>query len=69
MDRWKPRIAEAGELILLGVAVYFLDIWAVLIYAIWRLAGRSLLYHSRTTNSEFRNDLDRDRLRGTTSGF
>ena len=69
MNKWKPRIAEVGELLLLGVAVYLLDVFGVLIYAIWRLAGRSMLYHSRSTNSDFRNELDKDRLRGTTSGF
>ena len=68
MAKWRPRLTEAGELILLGIAVYFLDVFGVLIYAIWRLAGRSLLHHSRR-NRDFRNDLDKEQLRSTTSGF
>lgn len=64
----RARLAEVGELVVLGVAVYFLDIFGVLIYAIWRLAGRSLLEH-RVGNSDFRNELDKDRLRGHNIGF
>lgn len=45
------QIAEAGELLVLGVAVYFLDVFGVLLYAIWRLAGRSLLEHSKLTTA------------------
>ena len=69
MKKWRPQLIEAGELILLGVAVYWFDVLGVLFYAIWRLAGRSLLDHPRQIDRDFRNDLEKERLRGTTSGF
>ena len=60
---------NGGRAALARVAVYFLGIWGLIPYAIWRLAGRPMLEHSHRTDSDFRNDTDKERLPGTTWGF